>query len=289
MDASSAVQANVELVKAWLDAHNRQDMRALDFMTDDVEIVEMPTGVVWRGRKDMEMLAKLAYSRKSHKRLTHLIATDTEACAEYVAIVSTSDEVTDYEKQQGLHGVDISQAKPTVDTFELPICFVCHIVEGKIDKAREYWDAASMSRQLGVDAGEEGDTGADGEAAASSGELTPTTILERDVARNLSANPDLVRRVNAICQIDITGPGGGQWYLDLTRQGGVVARGTNPDAVCTIHMSDRDFVAFFTGKLSAQRAYVMRKLRIDGDLATASAVRDILKEQTKPDGAKSSS
>jgi ketosteroid isomerase-like protein len=59
-----AAQANLNLMKAWLDAHNRQDMKALDYMSDDVEIVEMPTGVVWRGRRDMENLARLAYSRK---------------------------------------------------------------------------------------------------------------------------------------------------------------------------------------------------------------------------------
>ena len=59
-----AAQANLNLMTAWLDAHNRQDMKALDHMSDDVEIVEMPTGVVWRGRRDMENLARLAYSLK---------------------------------------------------------------------------------------------------------------------------------------------------------------------------------------------------------------------------------
>ncbi len=70
-----AAQTNIQIVKAWLDAHNRQDISALDYMSDDVEIVEMPTGVVWRGRRDTENLARLAYSRKSHKRLTHVFAT----------------------------------------------------------------------------------------------------------------------------------------------------------------------------------------------------------------------
>jgi ketosteroid isomerase-like protein len=146
-----AAQANVELIKAWLDAHNRQDMKALDYMSDDVEIVETPTGVVWRGRCDMEDLARLAYSRKSHKRLTHMFATDREACVEYVTIVSIAGEVTASEKKQGLHRIDVSNARPTVDTFELPVCFVCEIEDGKIRRAREYWDAAAMARQFGLD------------------------------------------------------------------------------------------------------------------------------------------
>jgi len=145
-----AARVNVKLMKAWLDAHNRQDMKALDYMSDDVEIVEIPTGVVWRGCRDMENLARLAYSRKSLKRLTRVFATDKEACVEYVTVVSTAGEVSDLEREHGLHGIDISNAKPTVDTFELPVCFVCEIQDGKIRRAREYWDAASLARQLGA-------------------------------------------------------------------------------------------------------------------------------------------
>ena len=145
-----AARVNVKLMQAWLDAHNRQDMKALDYMSDDVEIVEIPTGVVWRGCRDMENLARLAYSRKSLKRLTRVFATDKEACVEYVTVVSTAGEVSDLEREHGLHGIDISNAKPTVDTFELPVCFVCEIQDGKIRRAREYWDAASLARQLGA-------------------------------------------------------------------------------------------------------------------------------------------
>ena len=145
-----AARANIELVKGWLDAHNRQDLKALDYMSDDIEIVETPTGVIWRGRRDMENLARLAYSRKSYKRLTHIFATDKEACVEYMTVVPLVGEVTDSEKQQDLHGIDVSTANPTVDTFELPVCFVCEIEDGKIRRAREYWDAAAMARQLGV-------------------------------------------------------------------------------------------------------------------------------------------
>jgi ketosteroid isomerase-like protein len=98
----------------------------------------------------MENLARLAYSRKSLKRLTRVFATDKEACVEYLTVVSTAGEVSDFEREHGLHGIDISNAKPTVDTFELPVCFVCEIQDGKIRRAREYWDAASLARQLGA-------------------------------------------------------------------------------------------------------------------------------------------
>jgi putative sterol carrier protein len=271
MNLSPATKANIELMKAWLDAHNRQDMKALDYMSHDVEIVETPTGVAWRGRKDMENLAKLAYSRKSFKELTHIFATDDEACVEYITKVSTAGEVNDFEKQLGLHGLDVSNAKPTVDMFELKVCFVCRIKDGKIDNAREYWDAASMAQQLGVDKDEPQAT-----TPAAAG-LTPKVILEEMVLENAKNQLETLSKIHAICQFDISGQNGGQWYLNLTKPGGQVVRGTSPNASCTISMSDEDFVAFFNGSLSSQKAFITGKLKIKGDMGSASALRDILK------------
>ena len=55
-----------------------------------------------------------------------------------MALADVRGEVTDSEKKQGLHGIDVSNAKPHVDTFEMPVCFVCEIQNGKIRRAREY-------------------------------------------------------------------------------------------------------------------------------------------------------
>ena len=265
-------QANIDLIKAWLDAHNAQDMRALDYMADDIEIVETPTGVVWRGRKDMENLARLAYSRKSFKKLTHIFATDIEACVEYLTIINTADAVSDFEREQGLHGIDVSKAKPTVQIFELPVCFVCEIEAGKIIRAREYWDAASLEQQLGTNGGEEEST-----ASSTAEGLTPKVILEEEVAKNLKAHPEITQELHGICQFDISGPSGGQWYVDLD-QDCTVAGGSNSNAACTITMKDDNFVALFSGRLSSQRAFLTGKLKVNGDLAMASALRDVLRQ-----------
>jgi hypothetical protein len=58
------VQRNIDTIRAGLDAHNRQDMKAIDCYTEDIEIVEMPTGVVYRGLDKMRELAQMAYRRK---------------------------------------------------------------------------------------------------------------------------------------------------------------------------------------------------------------------------------
>jgi hypothetical protein len=72
------IMAAIERASSWLDAHNRQDMNAIDCYTEDIEIVEMPTGVVYKGMAKMRELPRMAYRRKGWKDLTHIIATETE-------------------------------------------------------------------------------------------------------------------------------------------------------------------------------------------------------------------
>ena len=60
-------QRNIDTIHAWLDAHNRQDIKAIDYYAEDIEIVEMPTGVVYRGMEKMRELARMAYRRKGWK------------------------------------------------------------------------------------------------------------------------------------------------------------------------------------------------------------------------------
>jgi len=149
---NAVIQRNIQTICAWLDAHNRQDMKALDFYTEDIEIIEMPTGVVYKGMDKMRDLARMAYGRKASKELTNVIATETEACVEYVAKADMTQPLTQAEKESGLHGVDISKARSRTVPFAIPVCYICHFTEeGRIDRVREYWDVATMTRQFGIE------------------------------------------------------------------------------------------------------------------------------------------
>jgi len=151
-NANSIVQRNIDTIIDWLDAHNRLDMKAIDYFTNDIEIVEMNTGVVYKGMEKMRELAKMAYRRKGWKDLTNIFATETEACVEYIARADMSQQLSEEDKKGGMHGVDISKARATNGPFALPVCFICHFTEeGKIDRVREYWDVATMTRQFGIE------------------------------------------------------------------------------------------------------------------------------------------
>jgi ketosteroid isomerase-like protein len=145
----TAAQENERIIRAWIDAHNRQDMRALEYMDEQIEIVEVPTGVVYHGMAKMRELAAVAYRRRAQKVLTHLMATDEDVCVEYTNTADISQPYTEGERA-GIHGINASRAKTSAAPLELKVCFVCHIKDGKIDRAREYWDVATVTRQLGI-------------------------------------------------------------------------------------------------------------------------------------------
>jgi len=100
-NANSIVQRNIDTIIDWLDAHNRLDMKAIDYFTNDIDM---------------------------------------------------SQQLSEEDKKGGMHGVDISKARATNGPFALPVCFICHFTEeGKIDRVREYWDVATMTRQFGIE------------------------------------------------------------------------------------------------------------------------------------------
>jgi len=109
-------------------------------------------------------------------------------------------------------------------------------------------------------------------------DITPKTYLEVNIPENLKANPDVVTKINSIYQFMLSGPNGGEWFVDLTKPGGVVGAGVNPGAKCTITMTDNDFVAMVTGKLNSQMAFMTGKLKIKGDMGLALKLQNIMKK-----------
>jgi len=55
-----------------------------------------------------------------------------------------------------------------------------------------------------------------------------------------------------------------------------VSPGTAAAARCTVAMTDADFLAVVNGKLNPQMAFMTGKLRIQGDMALAMKLQQIL-------------
>ncbi len=59
-------------------------------------------------------------------------------------------------------------------------------------------------------------------------------VFERHIPERLKNKPDVVSKINAVYQFNISGPGGGQWSVDCTQPGGATASGTVAAAKCTV-------------------------------------------------------
>jgi putative sterol carrier protein len=101
-------------------------------------------------------------------------------------------------------------------------------------------------------------------------------VFERHMPARLKARPDVVAKINAVYQFNISGAGGGSWSVDGTAPGGAIAEGTSAAARCTVAMTDADFVNVVNGKLNPQMAFMSGKLKIQGDMGLAMKLQQIL-------------
>src|SRR5574340_739274 len=100
--------------------------------------------------------------------------------------------------------------------------------------------------------------------------------FERHIPERLKTKPDVVSKIGAVYQFNISGPSGGQWAVDCTTPGGAVASGAAAGAKCTVSATDADFLNIVNGKLNPQMAFMAGKLRIQGDMGLAMKLQQIL-------------
>ena len=101
-------------------------------------------------------------------------------------------------------------------------------------------------------------------------------VFETHIPARLQAKPDVVQKINAVYQFDISGPDGGSWSVDCTQAGGRISAGKVAGAKCTVAATDSDFLAIVNGKLNPQMAFMSGKLKIQGDMGLAMKLQQIL-------------
>ncbi|XP_076166773.1 hydroxysteroid dehydrogenase like 2 [Ptiloglossa arizonensis] len=97
------------------------------------------------------------------------------------------------------------------------------------------------------------------------------TVIEA----NLS--DELVNKTGAIFQFNVNGDKAGTWYVDLKNGKGSTGKGEPnqpPDA--TLTMDSQNFFAMFSGKLKPASAFMMGKLRIQGNLQKAMKLEKLM-------------
>jgi putative sterol carrier protein len=101
-------------------------------------------------------------------------------------------------------------------------------------------------------------------------------VFDTHIPDRLKAKPDVVQKINAVYQFNITGPNGGHWSVDCTTAEGRITEGQAPNAKCTVTATDLDFMNIVNGKLNPQMAFMSGKLKIQGDMGLAMKLQQIL-------------
>lgn len=74
--------------------------------------------------------------------------------------------------------------------------------------------------------------------------------------------------MNATVQFDLSGEGGGLWYVTVADGTCSTAEGSVEDPTATIRMEASDYADMVAGRLNAMEAFMQQKIRVEGDLST---------------------
>ena len=91
-------------------------------------------------------------------------------------------------------------------------------------------------------------------------------------------NVDAATAPNAIYQFNITGDGGGDWHMDLTKgkTGEFVSTGTHDSPGATITVSAEDWLGMINGTLNPMQAFMSGKIKIEGDMTLAMSLQQVM-------------
>ena len=85
-----------------------------------------------------------------------------------------------------------------------------------------------------------------------------------------------IENENCVLQFNLSGDPNGNWHLVLENGNATVHPGTAASPTVTVAMEAADFFSLIEGKLSGQAAFLMGKLRVQGDMGVAMRLRSIL-------------
>ncbi|XP_030852307.1 hydroxysteroid dehydrogenase-like protein 2 [Strongylocentrotus purpuratus] len=113
-------------------------------------------------------------------------------------------------------------------------------------------------------------------AAASGGSGGQIDVMFTRIRELLSE--EMVGKIGAVYQFDVSGEEAGSWTLDLKNGSGSANAGAaeNPDV--TMILDTANFIKMFQGKMNPTMAFMGGKLKIKGDLGKAMKLEGIMKK-----------
>lgn len=102
---------------------------------------------------------------------------------------------------------------------------------------------------------------------------SPDELFNKRVPEVLAAKKP---RVGMVYLFKITGPGGGEWTVDLFSPEPSCKPGNTGDARCTIEMTFEDFKKVMTQPSAAMQLYFTGKIKVVGDIQAVMKLQPVL-------------
>jgi putative sterol carrier protein len=114
-----------------------------------------------------------------------------------------------------------------------------------------------------------------GPAKAASSEPEDTTPQQVFDGMRKSFRAEKAKGVHARYQWELSGPNGGQWWIDVNDGTFKMGRGKIDNPNVTFITSDNDWVAMSNGKLKGSWAYLTGRLKVHGPQSLARKLDEI--------------
>jgi putative sterol carrier protein len=107
--------------------------------------------------------------------------------------------------------------------------------------------------------------------------MSDTAAAVKEIFSQMPANinADAAKGMNSVIQFNLSGEGGGNYYVEIKEGTAKVEEGTHPNANMTMTLSASDYVDLIMGKLNGQMAFMSGKLKIAGDMSLAMKMQTL--------------
>lgn len=132
--------SNLERIQITMDAFNERDWSmADDYVHEDLEWMEMPSGNVYRGRDGLhkEYESWLRAFPDGKVTVTNMIDAGDWVIAEYTLTGTHTGP---------MHGKDGEEIPPTGRAIEIKACDLMRVVDGRVVGGRGYFDSGALDR-----------------------------------------------------------------------------------------------------------------------------------------------
>jgi putative sterol carrier protein len=90
-----------------------------------------------------------------------------------------------------------------------------------------------------------------------------------------SFNKEAAKGLDAVYQFDLSGDGGGKWYVAVKDETCDVREGTHSSPNVTISMTASDYLDMINGQANGQMLFMTGRLRVAGDLGLAIRMQSL--------------